>query len=207
MSSIFNSNYSGMSDIVLQQQLIKIFNQAKVKANWLVAGVDFFSSTSNLIYAKEVMKFFNRGLPQLNINDITSFALDCQSFYSACRYFKLMGFPFQDIQGNCQLIKDTITVINTEKENVYNTSPSKWGNEEQRVLNSMKTYLEQQQAKLSCNLYLTQSEQQYQIDTMTKVTDAAISSPKSSQDTAVTKYAIYGVIAVIIIMIFIKMFR
>lgn len=207
------------NDAILQKQLIEVYKLIGKKESWLGPdGVGFFNNNSNLTYAKDVMAFFNRVIPKYtgistNIslwkgtNAAKDFAFDCHRFLSACKYFKLFGFPMQENKGNCQLMKDTVSVINNEKENVLQKRSGDWGEQEMSVLNSMKTYLEQQQAKLSCNLYLTQSEQQYQIDTMTKVTDAAISSPKSSQDTAVTKYAIYGVIAVIVIMIFIKMFR
>lgn len=204
--------------MVLQQQLLNVYNSVGYVKGWLRdAAIPFFNDINNVAKAKDVMLFYNREIPTIdhhvNLKNsfihglpiVADFTLDCYFFFAACKYFKQFNFPIQNLQSNCGLMKDLITVINNEKESVLQRGATKWEKKEILVLNNMKTAIELQMSNLNCNLYLTQTEQQYQIDSVTKVAEQSINS--NSQKTDYTNYAIYGIIAIIVIVIFIKMVK
>ncbi|MCC6634782.1 MAG: hypothetical protein IT251_04700 [Chitinophagaceae bacterium] len=177
------------------------------------AAREWFSNAENIQWAEKVMNFYSRGVPsRTNPNSAflhdDRFKKDCYFFFHACKYFKQFNFPIPAIQGNCGVIKEIITVLNSEKESVLQSGNGWVEQQSVRILNDLKADLELKFANMGCRTYLDQSEQLYQINTMTTVTDVAIQGSKDKQqDAANSNYAIYAIIAVIIIIIFIKLFR
>jgi hypothetical protein len=167
----------------------------------------FFGDLNNLRFARAVMDFFSRTLPAQDSHNHWD---DQYRFYISCYYFKQFNFPIDNTdQANCQLFKGLQTAVNTaiedaDKANANGTGSGVIYQYRSEALTAIKEYINTAFATLSCDFYLTQNQQQQQLDILSQATEKAA---KTGTTTNYTTYIIYAVIAIIVIMVIVKIFK
>lgn len=172
-------------------------------------AASFFGSIDNIKWAKAVMLFYDRYQP--GWDDRNNWG-DQYFFFRAAQLFKQYSFPLPDDVSSCVKVRDFLAAMGKERENAMYKKASgddTGGNIDLNIINGMQSYVENININRSCTLYLTNMQQQQQVQTLTQVTDAAMASPEGTGNNS-SRYVtwfIYGIAVLIVAAVIIKFIK
>ncbi len=162
-------------------------------------GRDWASQLDMMPWARQVMDFYSRDVPNRSSGDKWDDRSDLFLFDAAVRYFKRFQYRKTYTEADCLILQEVIPAIDAEIQSVYSRrAAGAFGTGEQgdflTVLNDLRTHILLQQAQLTCTKEITRLENEEFLDTQMEQIKAAqslVTKPSSG-----SKYLVYGLIGV-----------
>lgn len=173
-------------------------------------GRDWAGDLDMMPWARAVMTFYNRDVPNRSNGDKWDNRQDLFFFDTAVRYFKRFNYKPAYTEQDCLIVKEMVPAIDEEIQSIYSRrAAGAFGTGEQghylTILNDLRQQLLIAQAQLLCDKAITKQENQDFLDTQLdqiKAAQSLVTKPSSG-----SKYLVYGLIgvaAVITIVIVLK---
>lgn len=173
-------------------------------------GRDWAGNLDMMPWARAVMDFYTRDVPNRSSGDKWEDRSDLFFFDAAVRYFKKFNYKKTYAAEDCLILKEMIPAIDAEIQSVYSRrAAGAFGTGEQghylTILNDMRQKILVAEAELLCDKTITKLENDEFLDTQLdqiKAAQSLVTKPSSG-----SKYLVYGLIgvaAVITVVIVIK---
>lgn len=173
-------------------------------------GRDWAGNQDMMPWARAVMSFYNRSVPNRSSGDKWEDRSDLFFFDAAVRYFKKFNYKKSYTAEDCLIVKEMVPAIDQEIQSVYSRrAAGAFGTGEQghylTVLNDLRQQLLIAQAQLLCDKAISKLENEEFLDTQLsqiKQAQSLVTKPSST-----SKYLVYGLIgaaAVITVVIVLK---
>lgn len=183
------------TDIFLSNALIAAY------AGSSFAGQAWPEDLEMMKWARAVMDYYNRGIPNRADGSKWSARADLVFFAFAVNYFRKFNYRYTYTQADCQMLKEMIPAVDSEIQSVYAKRASgTFGEGEEgesvQILSDLKQHFTTWMAQLSCDQYLTNAENQDVLNTQFQQIKQAQSLTKTNNTTT---YVVYGMIAAVLL--------
>lgn len=173
-------------------------------------GRDWAGNLDMMPWARAVMDFYSRDIPNRSSGDKWDDRQDLFFFDAAVRYFKRFQYQKSYTEADCLVLKEMIPAIDAEIQSIYSRrAAGAFGTGEQghylTVLNDLRTHLLMQQAQLTCEKAIAKQENEEFLDTqLDQIKSAQSLVTKPSTGSKYLVYGLIGVAAIITVVIVLK---
>lgn len=174
------------------------------------AGRDWADQLEMMPWARAVMNFYDRDVPNRSSGDKWEDRADLFFFDAAVRYFKRFNYKKSYSAEDCLTIKEMVPAIDQEIQSIYSRrAAGAFGTGEQghylTVLNDLRQQLLIAQAQLLCDKTITKLENEEFLDTqLSQIKQAQSLVTKPSSGSKYLVFGLIGVAAVITVVIVLK---